>query len=172
MLVAKTANIIKRGRQSRISTQRPTKQRLLSERAGVQQHWIRETTTEKKRRGGGRAYAKSLSQLLCDSRTLSNLSPSLHTHLPSCHYIVQANLDKEGRTEKRGRPKHEQREEKWGKERCDGLWDGVLAAGFLASHLSCLIAQGDSVTRWDWLVRRLIRRLQWWLAACCYTLVR
>lgn len=26
----------------------------------------------------------------------SNLSPSLHTHPPSCHYIVQANLDKAG----------------------------------------------------------------------------
>lgn len=154
----------------------PAKQKLLTESAGVQQlYWIRETL-RLRRRGQEEEEAEhtpSLCPNYCVTVGLSPISllPSTLIY-PAATILYRPIWIKGERTEKRGRPKHERREEKWGKERCDGLWDSVLAAGFLASRLSCLIAQGDSVTRWDWLVRALIRRLQWRLAVCCYALVR
>lgn len=64
----------------------------------------------------------------------SNLSPPLHTHPPSCHILYRPIWLKGGMNWRE-------------KERCDGLGDSMLAAGCLASVLSCLIAQGDSMTR-------------------------
>lgn len=101
MQAARSRNRSKWETQPRINTEatrgRQNKEKL-SERGGVKGVYQgRETLRLSKREGRrSRAYAKSLSQLLCDSRLSSNLSPSLHTHPPSCHYIVQANLDKAG----------------------------------------------------------------------------
>ena len=100
-----------------------------------------ETEEERREEEEEAEYKPSFCPNYCVTVGLSsNLSPSLHTHPPSCHILYRPIWIKTGMN---------RRETEWEREREREMWwtRGQYACS-LACILSCLIAQGDSMTRW------------------------
>lgn len=101
---------------------------------------LRKRNTETQRGGGGRAWAKFLSQLLCDSRTVFqslSIPPHSSTQLP---HIVQANLDK-------GRHELEREGETWRYKERERERD-VLDLGTVCLQLAAWLASSPVSLLW------------------------
>ena len=91
-----------------------------------------ETEEERREEEEEAEYKPSFCPNYCVTVGLSsNLSPSLHTHPPSCHILYRPIWIKTGMN---------RRETEWERERerCDGLGDSMLAAWLAFSPVSLL----------------------------------